>query len=425
VATLFSEPEHGVLTLTVGTEQGQLLKESYYSSSQEILYGPVPTDTVLTVHVESAGETAMTYALQIDFVDGGCEPDALEPNDGFNEAKSMGAGVFDSLVICPGDQDWYAFDLLEGDHLRLDLFFEQSGGDLDLRLLGSDGVTPLSSSITVTSDEVIEYDAYQDGTVYAVVSGFEANSNEYTLIVDLKDQVEGCKDDIVSPNVSATSAYSLTQGTLSGLMACPGKPDYFTYSVNGGETLSVQVIPELPTNSPTVYLENGFNEPLEGARGVRGNGTFAETIAGGPGPIYIRVSPLKAVAAPYTLILSANYPDASCVPDRMEPNQNINQGKEVDGPVTSMLTLCPGDEDWLYQYIPSYSTVEIRAKFDEALSGLNIGFYAINGEELAAGSSKNGEAFLSTFIEEGGAYYIRVHGSQGATIPYDLISVFN
>ena len=184
-------------------------------------------------------------------------------------------------------------ELSPGDHLRTDILFEQSGGDLDLHLFAEDGLTSLASAITITSNETLEYDAYQFETVFIVVSGFSTASNSYRLEVEITDQSTDCKDDLLYPNGTLLEATPLTLGDLNGLMACPGSPDYFVYSLNGGETLQVNAIPTATSDSPEVRLLTATGSPLGGTQGFLSPGTYAQATVYGSGPVYIVVSPSR------------------------------------------------------------------------------------------------------------------------------------
>ena len=76
------EPEHGTLLLSVGDPFGNPLKSAPFSGNQELIYGPVLEDTSITIRVAPEGPVAMTYALELEVIDGGCESDVLEPNNG-------------------------------------------------------------------------------------------------------------------------------------------------------------------------------------------------------------------------------------------------------------------------------------------------------------------------------------------------------
>ena len=153
--------------------------------------------------------------------------------------------------------------------------------------------------------------------------------------------------------------------------------------------------------------------------------TFAQTTITGEGPVWVVVQPLSTVAAPYTLDFQVTEPAGSCKQDRLEPNNTLISAKVVEGTVTSQLTLCEGDEDWLYLEVSPYSSVEIRAEFDDHLGSLNVELTALNGTPIGSAQGYNGKATLNSFIEEGGAYYIRVFGNQGIPIAYDLVTAVN
>ena len=85
-----------------------------------------------------------------------CLPDDLEPNDAEDNPTRLDEGST-RASICPGDVDWFVFELGEEDALALDLEFNAVAGTLDavLRLDGADltrsGPTPEGARLTYTA----------------------------------------------------------------------------------------------------------------------------------------------------------------------------------------------------------------------------------------------------------------------------------
>ena len=117
-----------------------------------------------------------------------------------------------------------------------------------------------------------------------------------------------------------------------------------------------------------------------------------------------------------------NQPPGSCNADRHELNDALGQARPIDGEVTSHLTLCQGDEDWFYFETTTFTQVEIQVLFDDHLGDLNVELYAINGSLLQSGYSAEDKAVLNTFLEDPGAYYIRISGNPAGTVVYDLLT---
>jgi Bacterial pre-peptidase C-terminal domain len=135
-----------------------------------------------------------------------CEDDDQEDDDDALHARSTSypTTTYDTNAICPDDDDWYAVDVYDGDHLVVDLTFDQQreAEDLDLHLY-DDGLTDLTpcspadpGSCTsahgqsATSNEHLEWDVTSGCpsgcTYYVVVRGWDGASNLYDFALEIQ-----------------------------------------------------------------------------------------------------------------------------------------------------------------------------------------------------------------------------------------------
>ena len=88
-----------------------------------------------------------------------CADDHLEPNDSSQEASAVGEH---SLVLCPGDQDWFSGTVPLDYFLYFDVLWDSTAGNLSVALIDSDGSSP-----TLAEDD--EWVA--EGQIGMVISG--------------------------------------------------------------------------------------------------------------------------------------------------------------------------------------------------------------------------------------------------------------
>ncbi len=113
-----------------------------------------------------------------------CTDDANEDDDTREQARDLAPDDVVAGKICPGDKDWFRFDVSAPSRASLLLTFRHAAGDLDLRLYAPDG-SLVDSSLSVDDDELIEATLETPGIYYVQVSGWRDARNDYELLLDL------------------------------------------------------------------------------------------------------------------------------------------------------------------------------------------------------------------------------------------------
>jgi len=144
---------------------------------------------------------ANDYTLEYSAVSSTCETpvcvdDDLEENDGISDATMVilsPAGDYDKLdrKICPGDEDWYAVSLFDGETLEVLIDFVHANGDLDIGIIGADGSTVYASGVSQTDGEQTLFTLDDPSCTpenpsclfYVVVVGFDGAQNSYDLLL--------------------------------------------------------------------------------------------------------------------------------------------------------------------------------------------------------------------------------------------------
>jgi len=155
---------------------------------------------------QGQNDYTLDYAAQATSCSTSCDDDSYEDDDGAATARDTfyPTTSYTTNAICPDDDDWYAVDLYDGDHLVVDLTFDQQSEAEDLDLHLYDGsltdLTPCSpadpSTCTTahgqsaTSNEHLEWDVTSGCasgcTYYVVVRGWDGASNLYDFAMEIQ-----------------------------------------------------------------------------------------------------------------------------------------------------------------------------------------------------------------------------------------------
>jgi hypothetical protein len=146
--TLAFDHAEGDIDLDVRTDTDKL-GDSDSTGDEESVTVTAPSDGALFVRVylyeDTGSEPGNPYTLTLT-VDSPCVADALEPNDSLASAVAWPSGS-ETLTVCPGSSDYYLVPAFQLDSngepthpQHLSVHFSASEGDLNLELLGENGV---------------------------------------------------------------------------------------------------------------------------------------------------------------------------------------------------------------------------------------------------------------------------------------------
>ena len=413
------EPTHGKLFADLHLADGSEVAKDAEGVGASLSFGPAGATTTVLARVGSAEGTALTYSLSVELNQGTCTNDPHEPNDGPGAAVPLGPGVLKGLVVCPGDRDWFAVTLGAGQHIEAGILFDQMDGDLDATLYAPDGLTPVASSETETSDELISYDADTGGTYLLEVRGFADAANGYDLAISVVDQSAVCKEDILAPNQAPEDAVALPAGSFTGMTLCPGTSDWFQYGLNGGETFQVLVTPEAG-QALGVQIRTADGTAV-GTSDATDEGILAEAVTKLPGEYLIEVTSTGASAVPYSVALAAEDLPGPCKNDRFEPNDTQETARKVSPGVLTRGKLCAGDQDWFRISGGAFEVVTLWALYDDADGDVDLRLLDADGEIVGEGKEGSDEELLEVLLPEGGDYWVKVSGAGIVDSAYDLV----
>lgn len=419
------EPSHGAMDLTLLDGAGATLGEAKTPGSP-LVWGPAKAPTSLLLRARSPEGTAMAWSLSVELSDKTCTDDALEPDDGPLAAKPVQTGITDGLVICPDNHDWYAIDAAAGQILTAAVLFDHAVGDLDAVLYAPDGVTPVASSETETSNETITYTVTQTGTWLLEVRGFKGQTNAYEVAISLAAAGDVCKDDILAPNQTPEKAAVLPAAAWEGLTACPGTQDWYAYGLNGGETLFALAQPEdpaqtLPAQTLKVRLHAADGDVIGESGSDAQGGAWGQHVVPSAGTYLIEVRNEGGATVPYAFALAVTEPDGPCVDDRFEPNDTPDTGRPTEPGIVTRGKVCGSNTDWYRVFIGAFETATFWLLFEQASGDLDVRLYDSEGELVGGSTSTSDDELLEVLVDKGGYYDVEVRGKGAVSNAYDLV----
>jgi hypothetical protein len=197
-----------------------------------------PEEGAFAITVESPGDEPPA-----------CADDAYEDNDSRVQASNgsaMSAGLYEGLMACAGDEDWYRVELVnEG---TLGALIEGAGGaNLDLGLYDRFG-NAIAIDDGAGSSEVVE-ECLAAGTYYVRVFSGGAGESAYDLLIDIAATTctaPSCNDDDFEPDdtIAQATPVDLDAGpyAATGRMLCSGDDDFHAVELDTGETLVVDLL---------------------------------------------------------------------------------------------------------------------------------------------------------------------------------------
>ena len=427
VARVIREPEHGVVSLRLLNANGTPLQAA--SGDAEVLSVSTPaTGQEVFLEISSTDpKVGLTYALELSVMEGACSADNFETsggNDAPVSATPLGTGSWANLQICTNDEDWYRFDLNEGETLEVSISFQHQFGDLDLELLDVSGTNLISAAASQSSYEVVTYSAPNDISVMAHVQGYQGDTNAYRLDATITSSDGSCPEDVAGRHVTPVSALVLFSGYYEGMVACPQAPDWYAVDLNGGESVTIEVIPQeatVATPGGPIQLElyeDGGNAPVALSSAVQGQPAVATHVMGSPGRLSYRVS--AGVSSSYSLDQWVLEPEGPCQPDRFEPNDDALSATSVEPGVITRLRLCDNfDLDVFTIELEALQTLTVMTSHEEGWGYTDALIKAPNGHgELAIDWDVG--VVTEILAEEAGLYTIEIQPWEAEALPYDL-----
>ena len=153
----------------------------------------IATCLTLAVLTVAAGALLLTASQAGGLEPAGpaCADDAFEENDSLGAASMISLPFSEAgLRSCPGDEDWFSFQVTAGSQIQIDATFIDQDGDIDIELYDPNGLE-VADSGGIFDNEKISCTALATG-MYAVqvdLFGIPAEGNFYDLAIALDVEV--------------------------------------------------------------------------------------------------------------------------------------------------------------------------------------------------------------------------------------------
>lgn len=325
-------------------------------------------------------------------------------------------------AICPGDVDYLTVDLEAGEGVDVELDFDDSVTDLDLRLLDATSGALLAASAGTTSPERVRLRSPSARSVVVFIEGFGNNDGNYQLSLTSLPPFE-CTDDDAEPDDEVADATLLPQGASlidEVRTMCTGDVDFVEVPLLDFQRVVARgTFPTEELNLQMQVLSADGSEVLRTAPQSTGGRTVTWD-AQGDETVLIRMEGLFNTTAAYELdVFREN--QITCVPDELEPNDSAGGAIAFD-PDIEELTICGSDNDWFAVEGTEGKKLRARATFIPGDGDLDLQILGLDGVQILAtsdGISDTEEADAELPLD--GTYYVRVFSlTSGAKSRYDL-----
>ncbi|MFH1809448.1 MAG: PPC domain-containing protein [Pseudomonadota bacterium] len=440
VAFLDAEGDINIdLLLPDGT---QIDYSSGYDDDEAVRYSGGTTDTTLVLMVDRSSygivEEEQEYTVEIK-----TEPlpdcaDGFEPNNTRTQAATLTGGTVQATICDQDDQDWYAVDLPAGGTLKAIVRFLDSEGDLELKLLKSDG-SSVDSSTTTGDTETVDGTNLAAGIYYIEVYPYSSSYPEpdrqpYSLELQV---THNCLDDQLGlgRNSSQAAALPLRDNAFASfafdetLKLCSAADDWFRMLLLGDEFLMIDA-----SGPAGLYVEL-YTSSVDGpvlvaaAREVaRVSGqvdlSLGFQVPGRGALYYLRVGGGGNTERSYHLEMTSSL--ATCLEDPGEYNDVPALATHVQPPQDSQLgVLCPVTDIDMYRVaVASGTRVHAHLSWDGTQGNLDLAMHQ-GGEQVALSEGPDPlapEDLHYTAIAAGDLYLsvLRHHDDPGDPMAYQL-----
>lgn len=425
-----------------------LLDESRSSNDNERVELAAGTDRELLLRVFLAipSINPVPYSLVIARDPGEvCPDDANEPDDSAGDARALASDSPYEGRLCSADPDWFVIRAVPS-KTRINAILDHVDnlGNLDLELYRAGATTPLLSSASSGDVERVSYDASYGGDYFLRVVGRAADTNVYTLRVELRESdLEACLDDFLEPNdVPGTAADGASHlDTTLQLSMCRGDEDWYAIDLGPGEVLTAEAGfrpgADLELRLYPGTVGDPRVAPLRQSTGTSPREHLAYRTSQA-GNYLLRVHGHDPdQVSPYELRLGREPPFVTCPPDladQMMRGTSIMDAWDLTLAPTRLdeLTLCAGDEDYYRVLLQGGFTNVIRVQYVEADANLDMALFNAGGQQLVqtAGTGFDAKEIAVNVNGAGVAVvFLRVFRAAGFETRYnltvDLVPIFN
>jgi hypothetical protein len=212
----------GDLDIDLYNSSGARVAFSSSTTDDEMMTHTAAVPGVYTVRAHNVGPTAarIDYGMTLSWGPPPCMDDSFEPNDTEGTAAGLTNGVTESVVVCPGNEDWFkTTSVSAGDVITAEALFAHADGDIDIFLFDPSG-TQVEFSTSSTDNETITHTAAATGVYTVMAFSFAATTAiDYGMTLSWETPVTDTTPPVVTypvPNVFVdTASPVIVSGTIS------------------------------------------------------------------------------------------------------------------------------------------------------------------------------------------------------------------
>ncbi len=241
----------------------------------------------------------------------------------------------------------------------------------------------------------------------------DANSNQLDSdgdgLGDACDAPAPCIADSYEDNDTLANATTLTQGSFGGLSSCPSDDDWYTVSLQAGDTIEADITFLHSEGDLDLRLYDSAGTLLDISASLTNNESVGPQTVTSAGSYYIEVElntdAGSTLGNSYALDLSVTA--APCVADSYEPNNTKSTAAAITTGFTSGLNSCLSDQDWFSIELWAGDTIEVDANFAPADGDIDLYLYNESSSTAVATSvSFSSTESVSYTAPEDGTYYV-------------------
>jgi hypothetical protein len=173
---------------------------------------------------------------------------------------------------------------------------------------------------------------------------------------------QSCQPDHLEPNNTPDAAYGAAAGTYTGLTLCNGQTDYFSFQLNRGDDLGVDV-------NTDPFAEPTFTTRITDVNGVTlaSGHLIASYVAPAQGLYLVGISTTDLEQFyDVTFLISQGTP---CT-DPYVANATAGQAFPLNQTTTLDGQICPGDQNWFSLPVPADAGVAVSLTDYDSQNGL-------------------------------------------------------
>jgi hypothetical protein len=180
--------EYGDLDLAIEATDGSWLASSQSTDDDESVSYTASEDIEVLVFVHGYAYAENRYRLSHRVIESaaGCPDDDYEPNDSRDQAATVAHQAFEEVVVCPGNDDWFAFDLGLGGLLSFSLINPDGKPEFEFFGPGETTPWPVEQSLNKWGDLTYYLQATVPGR-YLARNWVHGQQVQYYLLADIKD----------------------------------------------------------------------------------------------------------------------------------------------------------------------------------------------------------------------------------------------